>query len=990
MDNIINPSHLIASPATLKKFQQYLFNMMHKKNVAKYNILYVCDAQILQQKMSRVRFWAIEELGKREDINLTITGPGFLNFNNNKTLQQNVLDFNIKFDLVIWYKPLNPNYNFDKTSKLPFKTCLRYNEMWDLTWTRKEIDETQTDLIISHHKNDYLRYAELYKGDLQREFAYIPHFADPCIFKPLDIVKDIDILISGVTKETHYPLKHRLYNLIMNNKNTTLSKCKIHHHQHPTYVTERSFENVNQIEYNKIINRSKLCITCSSKYNYRLGKYVEIPMAGSVIVGDLPFEDARFKDFVVEVNSKMSDSEILGAIINALDNQTIIDEKRRVGMKWAESYVPTTYVDKLIKAAISKKIYIISDEIRDDHPEFKNQKWICDVLKREFMDTFPYETTNNANRADIIWYLGPWNHKYTPYGFTRDKWLSYLKTKKVVCTQHHIDEDKLSQGQLDAQFKFMREYGTHFHAICESTKTDMKRYFESADIMCKKLWVNPEVYYHIHDKSALRQKWGFTNSAYLVGSFQKDTEGATNLPKLSKGPDLFVKIIKDMYQDNKNVEVILTGLRREYIINELNTAGIKYQYFNMISMEDINELYNCLDLYVVSSRCEGGPRSVFEAGLTKTPIISTRVGIASELMDGSALFDSENWITYKDAVPATDILNENVTKLMSREYMEEFKRELFYDDNIFSNDIINMASPGKKTVLIGTTAINRSILHSDNMPEWYNYINRLDKSKYDIRWFINIDYIEKLEETVSSTAENFQKIITDIPLTIVKKERQDGNFLQACKRVSSNIEKYVMEKQLIMDDVIVIWLEDDWKLNPEHIPLQELIENYLSNLTYINLSYIRANYIHALAPCVINYNLWSKLHLSAWKEQQEHIDPEHCVGLYYKKMYGKYEHMSNITVINKYKSATSDFFNQSMFQSDKIYYCYDVEEEGFIKTDKYIRKDDVQNLIKNKMTFIRITSSSCVDGVNYGRNFMLNYNIIKQRVQNDATIDFYK
>ena len=199
-----------------------------------------------------------------------------------------------------------------------------------------------------------------------------------------------------------------------------------------------------------------------------------------------------------------------------------------------------------------------------------------------------------------------------------------------------------------------------------------------------------------------------------------------------------------------------------------------------------------------------------------------------------------------------------------------------------------------------------------------------------------------------------------------------------------------MEKQLIMDDVIVIWLEDDWKLNPEHIPLQELIENYLSNLTYINLSYIRANYIHALAPCVINYNLWSKLHLSAWKEQQEHIDPEHCVGLYYKKMYGKYEHMSNITVINKYKSATSDFFNQSMFQSDKIYYCYDVEEEGFIKTDKYIRKDDVQNLIKNKMTFIRITSSSCVDGVNYGRNFMLNYNIIKQRVQNDATIDFYK
>ena len=38
----------------------------------------------------------------------------------------------------------------------------------------------------------------------------------------------------------------------------------------------------------------------------------------------------------------------------------------------------------------------------------------------------------------------------------------------------------------------------------------------------------------------------------------------------------------------------------------------------------------------------------------------------------------------------------------------------------------------KKHILIGTTAINRSILHKDVIPEWYNYINVLDKSKYDV------------------------------------------------------------------------------------------------------------------------------------------------------------------------------------------------------------------------------------------------------------------
>ena len=57
----------------------------------------------------------------------------------------------------------------------------------------------------------------------------------------------------------------------------------------------------------------------------------------------------------------------------------------------------------------------------------------------------------------------------------------------------------------------------------------------------------------------------------------------------------------------------------------------------------------------------------------------------------------------------------------------------------------------KKTILIGTTAINRSELHKDMIPNWYDYINQLDRSKYDIQWFINVDYIEKLNEDIELT-----------------------------------------------------------------------------------------------------------------------------------------------------------------------------------------------------------------------------------------------
>ena len=45
----------------------------------------------------------------------------------------------------------------------------------------------------------------------------------------------------------------------------------------------------------------------------------------------------------------------------------------------------------------------------------------------------------------------------------------------------------------------------------------------------------------------------------------------------------------------------------------------------------LNKLYNILDLYIVSSRIEGGPQAILESSITKTPILSTDVGVASEI-----------------------------------------------------------------------------------------------------------------------------------------------------------------------------------------------------------------------------------------------------------------------------------------------------------------------------------------------------------------------
>lgn len=293
----------------------------------------------------------------------------------------------------------------------------------------------------------------------------------------------------------------------------------------------------------------------------------------------------------------------------------------------------------------------------------------------------------------------------------------------------------------------------------------------------------------------------------------------------------------------------------------------------------------------------------------------------------------------------------------------------------------------KKQIIIGTTSINRPELHNDNIQEWYNWINNLDKNLYVINWFINIDWIEKLGSSVQETKENYKTIIKDINLFFLESETGKGNFLQACKRISDNIEKFVEKNNFDNENVIIIWLEDDWKLSSFNIPLQILIENYLSNLTVINLSFVRLNYIHALAPSIISYELWSKLHLKAWKRQTEHIDPEHCVGIYFIKNFSRYEHINNLTVINK--KIDEKFLNQEFMNLEKSFYTYHMIHNSNIINERYIEKKDIKAFCKDKITFMRITPSFCIDGCNYGRKFMDKLNITKKKKQDNDDIDFY-
>jgi glycosyltransferase involved in cell wall biosynthesis len=149
----------------------------------------------------------------------------------------------------------------------------------------------------------------------------------------------------------------------------------------------------------------------------------------------------------------------------------------------------------------------------------------------------------------------------------------------------------------------------------------------------------------------LRSRWNIPYGRYLIGNFHRDTEGRdlTTL-KLQKGPDIFALIAYGLVTKGYPVHVLLAGPRRFWLRQRLEELGVPYTFvgqvvqgaddypLNILPRSELNLLYNLLDLYLITSRWEGGPHSIMEAAASRCKVISTRVGLANDILEPSCIF----------------------------------------------------------------------------------------------------------------------------------------------------------------------------------------------------------------------------------------------------------------------------------------------------------------------------------------------------------------
>lgn len=290
----------------------------------KMNILYLVDKKTYNTKMSRVRFHGMEAISNRPDTNLLIRGKGWKNFSGCKNIDKEYGDK----DILVWYKPLDMD-GYDKVKK---PKCIRYNEMWNKEWTAKEIRKSNSGLVICHHFNDIHKYNGLLNPD-KFKLVHNPHCADTRYFKPYfnHNEKNIDVLLVGITSKKFYPLRYKIKKKVLPILKEKGFNAKLY--SHPGYEKANLREIDKQvIKYAKTISRSKIVITCASKYKYALAKYPEIAMCRTAICASIPNENKEwYKNHVIGISNELSSKTITNKIIWYLSHKKKLKHITNIG-----------------------------------------------------------------------------------------------------------------------------------------------------------------------------------------------------------------------------------------------------------------------------------------------------------------------------------------------------------------------------------------------------------------------------------------------------------------------------------------------------------------------------------------------------------------------------------------------------------------------------------------------------------------------------------
>lgn len=243
-------------------------------------------------------------------------------------------------------------------------------------------------------------------------------------------------------------------------------------------------------------------------------------------------------------------------------------------------------------------------------------------------------TTSIGVRKKIVHFFSE-NTLVGPHGLRRKK-----KSNSFILSWFHISEaDAYRLGCIP----LLNTEVDILHTAAEITEKKLIHYgCDPKKVVRIALDVNLNVFHPItqNEKTILQKQLGLPTDKILIGSFQKDGNGwGEGLePKRIKGPDIFCDVVENLAK-HFPIHIVLTGPARGYIKNRLKKSGIPYSHRYINRYFQIAKYFQAIDLYLITSREEGGPKALLESMATGTPLVSTQVGMVPDIVrDGIDAF----------------------------------------------------------------------------------------------------------------------------------------------------------------------------------------------------------------------------------------------------------------------------------------------------------------------------------------------------------------
>lgn len=255
-------------------------------------------------------------------------------------------------------------------------------------------------------------------------------------------------------------------------------------------------------------------------------------------------------------------------------------------------------------------------------------KWIRDIYN---IDADVYTDFRKIKRSIV--HFGSRN-LFLPHA-----WEKVHPSNNIIFTWFHgTDKDLNPENQLmiknlpDASSK-----AALVHTSCTISRDRLVKWGVSQDkIVLIPLGVDTGLFKpagNEDEKIRLRKSLGVPEGSLCIGSFQKDGNGWGNgdEPKLIKGPDVFCDVVAELSRKYP-IHVLLTGPARGYVKSRLSKSNIPFTHSYLEDYLNIVKYYKAIDLYLVTSREEGGPKSVLESMACGVPIVSTDVGMSHDMV----------------------------------------------------------------------------------------------------------------------------------------------------------------------------------------------------------------------------------------------------------------------------------------------------------------------------------------------------------------------